>query len=228
MNLNRYLDVQSQHALFSPSQSSWLRYDDDKIAERLKNRFRAPLGTEIHEYAAQQIMLVHKKKNTRNVVEEIENYIYQKYTGSGNNGDTTAFGMLLLTHLRDLPKDVFEAVKGYINDGIRYEMAVEQRLLYSEDIFGTADTHCFKNGILRIHDLKTGDSAPHMEQLEIYAALYFLSNKMQPENARTELRIYHQEGVFTEHPDSNDISAIMGRIVEIDRIAEQFRKDRQL
>lgn len=47
-------NLRGQHALFSPSQSSWLRYDDDKIAERVVNQYRAPVGTEIHEFAATQ------------------------------------------------------------------------------------------------------------------------------------------------------------------------------
>ena len=34
--------------------------------------------------------------------------------------------------------------------------------------FGTADTIVFRNGTLRIHDLKTGVVPAHMEQLEIY------------------------------------------------------------
>ena len=225
MNLNRYLEIQGQHALFSPSQSAWIRYDDEKIADRLRNRFRAPLGTEIHEYAASQIKLAHRKKNIKSVMEEIENYIYQK---TAFHDSSSLFYQSLLPQVRKLPKGVFEAVKNYINDGIKYDMDAEQRLGYSEDIFGTADTCCFHNGTLRIHDLKTGDSQPHMEQLEIYAALYLLSNNIKPAEAGTELRIYHQEGVFTENPDPIDISDIMQRIVEIDRIAAKFRKDRQI
>lgn len=60
----------------------------------------------------------------------------------------------------------------YVNDAISFRMVPEQILFYSENCFGTADTIVFRNGTLRIHDLKTGVVPAHMEQLEIYAALF--------------------------------------------------------
>ena len=76
---NNHTDLRGQHALFSPSQSSWLRYDEEKIVDKIRSQYRAPIGSEIHEYAAQQIMLGHKKSNVRTLTQEIENYIYTKY-----------------------------------------------------------------------------------------------------------------------------------------------------
>jgi hypothetical protein len=44
----------------------------------------------------------------------------------------------------------------YVNDAIGYRMTPEQVLMYSLNCFGTADAISFRDGLLRIHDLKTG------------------------------------------------------------------------
>ena len=75
----RHDDLRGQHALFSPSSSAWLRYEEDKVIEKVRNQYRAPLGTEIHEFAANQIELKHKYSSTKSLSREIENYIYTKY-----------------------------------------------------------------------------------------------------------------------------------------------------
>ena len=56
----------------------------------------------------------------------------------------------------------------YVNDAIGYRMSTEVVLYYSDYFFGTADAISFRNGVLRIHDLKTGNVGKiehHMEQL---------------------------------------------------------------
>lgn len=68
----------------------------------------------------------------------------------------------------------------YVNDAIGYKMTPEQVLYYSDNCFGTADAIAFRNGILRIHDLKTGSVPAHLEQLEIYAALFCLEYNKKP------------------------------------------------
>ena len=62
----------------------------------------------------------------------------------------------------------------YVNDAIGFKMTPEQVLYYSDNCFGTADAISFRNGMLRIHDLKTGVTPAHMEQLMVYAALFCL------------------------------------------------------
>ena len=83
---NKHFELACKHALFSPSQSSWLRYDDEKIIDRIANQYRAPLGTEIHEFASYQIELGHKVTNIRTLMKELENHIYVKYTYSNTSG----------------------------------------------------------------------------------------------------------------------------------------------
>lgn len=83
----------------------------------------------------------------------------------------------------------------YVNDAIGYRMTPEQPLFYSEYCFGTADAISFEDGFLRIHDLKTGSTPAHMEQLKIYAALFCLEYKVKPGEIKIELRIYQYDDV---------------------------------
>ena len=69
----------------------------------------------------------------------------------------------------------------YVNDAIGFKMTPEQILFYSENCFGTADAISFRKNLLRIHDLKTGEITAHMEQLNIYAALFCLEYKIKSE-----------------------------------------------
>ena len=65
-----------------------------------------------------------------------------------------------------LPKS-HKTLNMYVNDAVGFKMVPEQLLYYSDNCFGTADSIVFRNGLLRIHDLKTGTTPTHMEQLEI-------------------------------------------------------------
>lgn len=104
----------------------------------------------------------------------------------------------------------------FVNDAIGYRMTPEQPLYYSANCFGTADAISFRDNILRIHDLKTGVSPTHMEQLMVYAALFCLEYDKQPDKIQIELRIYQSDEIFVEVPDPEVIRAIMEKIVEFD------------
>ena len=83
-----------------------------------------------------------------------------------------------------LPKSQ-KTLNMYVNDAIGYKMTPEQMLYYSENCFGTADAISFKQNVLRIHDLKTGEIPAHMEQLMIYAALFCLEYRARRYPDRT-------------------------------------------
>ena len=104
----------------------------------------------------------------------------------------------------------------FVNDAIGYRMTPEQPLYYSSNCFGTADAICFRDGVLRIHDLKTGATPTHMEQLYIYAALFCLEYDVKPETIQIELRIYQSDDIIAEIPDPEVVKAIMAKIVEFD------------
>lgn len=113
----------------------------------------------------------------------------------------------------------------YVNDAIGYGMTPEQVLYYSPNCFGTADAICFRKDILRIHDLKTGLIPAHMEQLEIYAALFCLEYGINPYDIRTELRIYQNSEITTCEPNADDVQGIMNKIIEFDKIITQLKQE---
>lgn len=57
MNFVNHKNLSGFHAPFSPSQSSWLRYDDDKALEVFANKKAAEMGTKIHAWAKETIDL---------------------------------------------------------------------------------------------------------------------------------------------------------------------------
>ena len=57
MQFNKHTNLEGLHAPFSPSQSSWLRYDDDKAIEVYSNRKASELGTMLHAWAKTTIDL---------------------------------------------------------------------------------------------------------------------------------------------------------------------------
>ena len=113
----------------------------------------------------------------------------------------------------------------YVNDAISYRLTPEQPLYFSRNCFGTADAISFdeKKNFLRIHDLKTGVTPAHMEQLEIYAALFCLEYRMQPKDIGMELRIYQNNEVLVKSPLGDDIKHIMQTIIVFDGKIEKIR-----
>lgn len=233
MILEGHSELRGTHALFSPSQSSWLRYDEDKISRKIIENYRAPLGTDIHEFAALQIRLAGegvpcKITSTKNLISAISTYIYEKYTlKDPDNLSMVSYGIHLIRMLRYLREETLETIKEYINDAITYRMIPECVVYYSDAVYGTADALVFKNQFLRIHDLKTGDTPGKMEQLEGYASLYLLEHGIKPSSVQIELRIYQAGEVVVFHPTVEDILPITDQIVTISRIYEDIKKQEE-
>lgn len=112
----------------------------------------------------------------------------------------------------------------YVNDAIGFKMVPEQILFYSENCFGTADSILFRNNLLRIHDLKTGVIPAHMEQLEIYAALFCLEYDIRPANIDMELRIYQNDEILYHNPTAEDIVPIMDKIITFDKVINKIKE----
>ena len=127
-----------------------------------------------------------------------------------------------------LPKS-HKTLNMFVNDAIGYGMSSEKILYYSDNCFGTADAIYFgkQRGtdrlILRIHDLKTGETAAHMEQLLIYAALFFLEYKIKPHECDIELRIYQFNDYTFFNPQPEDIVPIMDKIISFDNILNKIK-----
>ena len=117
-----------------------------------------------------------------------------------------------------------KTIYSYVNDAIGFNMSTEVVLFYSENFFGTADAISFRNNFLRIHDLKTGRRPVHMEQLEIYAALFCLEYKIKPGDIHMELRIYQNDEILVYEPTAEDILPIMDKIVHVDKMLEKIER----
>ena len=115
-----------------------------------------------------------------------------------------------------------KTIYAYVNDAIGFKMSTEVVLYYSDRFFGTADSICFRNGMLRIHDLKTGKTPVHMEQLEVYAALFCLEYKVKPSDIDMELRIYQNDQILYHNPTAEDIVPIMDKIVHLNNLLEKI------
>lgn len=176
MRFNRHTNLEGLHAPFSASQSSWLRYDDEKAIEVYSNKKAAKMGSRLHEWAKMTIDLKIRQPRSK------------------------------------------KTLYAYVNDAIGFDMDTEVVLLYSERFFGTADTISFRNGVLRIHDLKTGKEPVKIEQLMVYAALFCLEYKVKPDEIEIELRIYQNDDTLCCVPEPEDITRIMDLIIHLDKL----------
>ena len=114
-------------------------------------------------------------------------------------------------------------LNNYVNDAIGFRMIPEQVLFYSINAFGTADAISFNDGLLRIHDLKTGVNPCSMHQLEVYAALFCLEYNFKPGLIDIELRMYQNDDVEMLNPEIDQIVRIMDRIKRFDNLINQER-----
>lgn len=65
MRFNDHKNLRGFHAPFSASQSSWLRYDDEKAAEVYANKKASEMGTRLHAWAAETINLRIKQPRSK-------------------------------------------------------------------------------------------------------------------------------------------------------------------
>lgn len=148
---------------------------------------------------------------------------YNKYLATLKGTQLHEFAAQCIKLGQKLPKSK-KTLNNYVNDAIGYKMTPEQILFYSENCFGTADAICFRNNLLRIHDLKTGLIPAHMEQLEIYAALFCLEYKFKPSEIDIELRIYQHDEILVHNPTAEDIVPIMDKIITSDKVINKLKE----
>lgn len=118
-----------------------------------------------------------------------------------------------------------KTIYSYVNDAIGFKMSTEVVLYYSDRFFGTADAISFRNGVLRIHDLKTGKVPAKIEQLMVYAALFCLEYKVKPGEIEIELRIYQNDEILVDNPAAEDILPIMDRIIHLDKLLQRLEEE---
>lgn len=127
-----------------------------------------------------------------------------------------------LVKLQVFLPDEEKTLNMFVNDMIRGKMSSERKLYYSKFCYGTADGIGIIGNRLHVYDLKTGKTPVSFLQLEIYAALFLLE---YPEYKITtldgiELRIYQNNEVRMETPESDIIVPIMDKIIHFSRALE--------
>jgi len=206
---NKHSELEGKHAILGASKYSWLNYDDEQIWKAYVNSFATDIGTLVHDYAKDKIIFRQRMED--------------------NQSEKNALMLHLLKN--HIPFDVipidglFYNIVPYVNDAIGYKMTPEQILYYSPYLFGTADVICFSRNYLRIHDLKTGIRPASMDQLMIYAALFFLEYRKEVNlnKCKTELRIYQNQEVIVHTPTIEEITGIMDKVVHGDMVIEKMK-----
>lgn len=144
--------------------------------------------------------------------------VYQKKTSQEMGVRLHTLAAMLIENKQPLP-DVKKTLNMYVNDAIQFGMIPEKQLYYSEEFRGTADAITVDNGILRIHDLKTGATKASIHQLEIYAALFCLDFGCIPGDFDSiELRIYQNNEIIVGTPDTDVIAPIIDKIITVDKL----------
>lgn len=206
MNWNRHSNLEGSHAFLSASKYSWLNKTDKEIVEAYENSFAQSIGTLLHAYAADSIRFREKLRRT--------------------DAKSVKFDLMR----RGIPEfaidiqAVFPNLMNYVNDAVGYQMDPEILLYYSDLCFGTADCIQVTGDTLRIHDLKTGSTVAKMDQLLIYAGLFYLEYSYKPERFRTELRIYQNGDVIVHEPEVDELREVMNAIVTKDRVLQKLKE----
>lgn len=73
MKFNNHYNLSGLHAPFTASQSSWIRYDDDKAREVYERKKSAERGTRLHAWAKETIDLGIKQPRSKKTIYEYVN-----------------------------------------------------------------------------------------------------------------------------------------------------------
>nr|DAQ19088.1 MAG TPA: Protein of unknown function (DUF2800) [Caudoviricetes sp.] len=149
---------------------------------------------------------------------------YAKFLAAKKGTELHEFAAQCIRLGQKLPKS-HKTLNMYVNDAIGFKMTPEQPLFYSENCFGTADAIAFRNGLLRIHDYKSGVIPAHMEQLEIYAALFCLEYRVKPAEIDIELRLYQSDDIVYDTPTAEDLVPIIDKIITFDKLITKIRSE---
>lgn len=208
MRWNDHSNLKDTHALFSPSSPSWANYTPERLRERYITNSATDIGTAIHEEAMWHIRKKILVKSTARGELKLE--LYKRPNIPDDVVDSLDFD------------GIFKNYMAYVNDAIGYRMDAEV-ILYANDLcYGTADAITFKDNFLRIHDLKTGVTTAHIEQLYAYAALFCLEYKVDPRKIQTELRIYQLNDILVNNPTGDDIMPFVDQINEINKMNKEI------
>jgi len=193
MQWNDHHELEGKHAFLGASNFRWMNQNDVDFEKRYYAQFATSIGTAIHELAKDCIDS--RMKLTKHDKRLVEYSMYK------NGIPKRAYD----------PDTILTNLLPFVNDAIGYRMSSEIILFYTYNSFGTTDAIVFneKEKTLRIHDLKTGTTPSHIEQLIVYAALFCLEYKKKPKDFTTELRIYQSSEILNYTAEPMEIEKTM-------------------
>lgn len=213
MKWNDHSNLKDTHALFSPSTPGWEKYDADRMRERYYTSFAADIGTAIHEEAMWHIKKKIPIKSTTKT--ELKLSLYKLPNIPDDVVDVLNFD------------PIFKNYMLYVNDAIGYRMDPEIILYANELCYGTTDAISFRDDFLRIHDLKTGVTTPHIEQLFKYAAIFCIEYRVDPRNIGMEFRIYQTDSdILVANPNSEELMPFIDQITQTNKLNKDILERR--
>ncbi len=211
MNFAKHYDKVGTHAALSASTWRWVNDDRDGLLKRLASQqYATTIGTILHDYACQHIKYSIKMQKS-----DKRNALLALLT---NGVPNMVIGQLNFDAM-------FDNLMAYTNDCIGFKMTPEVVLVYSENLWGTADAISFdeKNRFLRIHDYKSGVAPAHIEQLMIYAAYFCSEYGVNPRDIDSELRIYQSNTILYHNPTADELIAFMDQIAMSDQLIREIK-----
>lgn len=174
--------IEGTHAFLSASNYHWLEDSEEKLLERLTSSQAAKLGSELHAWAEQAILLGRRQPER----DDPNHDMLCAYIN-----DALDFGMV--------PEQMlFHSMYAYgTADTIRFDEYDDEAVLA---------------GFLRIHDYKSGKSKASVKQLYIYAGFFCLEYGYRPFEIEGELRIYQGDEVQIYELDREVLSRVYDKI----------------
>ena len=209
MIFQQHLEYQGKHSKLPPSRAhSLITKTPEQLYQLMVSSYATEIGDICHEFAAERIRYSIKLTNTR----ADKNNLLIRLLSNG-----------VPYYAIDIDR-IYPTIHNYVNDAINFGLKPEVVLVYTPDVFGTADAIDFNNGILRIFDLKTGSTPAHIEQLIYYLSYWALEYPLEfKELKEVELRIYQSNDVIVSKPTREDFMPVIDKIVSDAKFIQEIR-----
>lgn len=212
MIFKKHSELEGKHAILSPSAWRWINDDPEALVKRLCSQYLSTIGTILHDIARKHIQhrIKLNKYDKKNVMLELVEQGVPAFVIDTINFDS-----------------MYENLMRYVNECVAFKMSPEVVLCFGKYFFGTADAIKYdeETRFLRIHDLKTGTTPAHREQLMIYVALFCLEYAIKPSSIMVELRIYQGCEIDMWTPSTEEIVQVMETIIAHENLMHKLREE---
>jgi hypothetical protein len=190
-------ELEGRHALFSPSQHSWLNYNVDATVKKFLKSYSQEIGTLIHELASRRIISRYK-------IDYIDKNLIINLLSVDNHIPYDAYNTDKILH----------SLVPFVNDCIDDNMDSEVALMNDYTSFGHTDAIKYEIEAMELYisDYKSGENqVVEFDQLIIYAAYFFLEYgqrlHIDPYKVKKiRLRLYQTN---SEDPSRSPISELL-------------------